>query len=59
MGGTVKSLSDWECLKCGHKWVDESEIEPRFCPLCGEQMIVKAGDIARTIEKGLKRYAKT
>ncbi len=28
-------------MKCGHKWVVESEIDPRFCSLCGTQMIMK------------------
>ncbi|UCE15766.1 MAG: hypothetical protein JSV12_07855 [Candidatus Bathyarchaeota archaeon] len=28
-------MSDWICLKCGYKWVDESKVEPRYCPTCG------------------------
>jgi rubrerythrin len=37
----VRQLSNWECLKCGYKWQDNSEAEPRFCPLCGLQQIMK------------------
>jgi len=35
-------LAKWVCLKCKHTWNEESKVEPRRCPLCGTQMIMKA-----------------
>jgi len=26
-------------LKCGHKWVEEGKVEPRYCPTCGSPVI--------------------
>ncbi|MFC1486923.1 hypothetical protein ACFLRN_04455 [Thermoproteota archaeon] len=27
-------MADWSCMKCGHKWCNESKEEPRQCPMC-------------------------
>ncbi|MDH5267761.1 MAG: hypothetical protein OEW62_08810 [Candidatus Bathyarchaeota archaeon] len=32
-------MPEWICLKCGHKWVHEEKIEPRYCPVCGSPTI--------------------
>jgi rubrerythrin len=32
-------LPQWICLKCGYKWVDDSKVEPRYCPICGSPTI--------------------
>ncbi|MGD8544017.1 MAG: hypothetical protein PVG48_02745 [Candidatus Bathyarchaeota archaeon] len=32
-------MAEWICLKCGYKWTDESEVEPRYCPTCKSSMI--------------------
>ena len=34
-------MAKWVCLKCKHKWSHESKIEPRRCPVCGAQTIMK------------------
>ncbi len=26
-------------MKCGKKWVDDGEVEPRYCPTCGSPTI--------------------
>jgi len=28
-------MAEWVCLKCDYKWVNESKVEPRYCPMCG------------------------
>gem|GEM_PF-3219848 len=28
-------MPEWICLKCGKKWVEEGDVEPRYCPTCG------------------------
>ncbi|MFQ6065432.1 MAG: hypothetical protein ACE5L6_08155 [Candidatus Bathyarchaeia archaeon] len=32
-------MPEWICLKCGKKWVEEGEVEPRYCPNCGSANI--------------------
>jgi len=34
-------MAKWRCLKCRYEWEHEGEREPRFCPLCHAQTIVK------------------
>lgn len=34
-------MARWRCLKCKYEWEHEGPIEPRFCPLCHAQTIVK------------------
>jgi hypothetical protein len=31
---TTYSVSGWECLRCGHKWVPRIKREPKRCPGC-------------------------
>ncbi len=36
-------MAKWRCLKCKYEWEHEGQREPRFCPLCHAQTIVKVG----------------
>ena len=34
-----RSVTEWVCMKCKHRWVDNSKEEPRQCPVCGDCVI--------------------
>lgn len=55
MTGDSCNMRDWECKKCGLKWIQVSILKPKCCPLCGSKKWAKPTKEEKDRDKDIAR----